>query len=204
MKTRTVFAFPLMLAAAAWCQPPQAPPPPPAQTPPPAQQPGPPQPPGRPQPAHRIVQGAVIVRPRPGLGALEAGPRGRWWTNPETAKEIGLTADQQKKMDDIFQQHRVTLIDLNASVEKQEVMLEPLVSADQPDESKILAQIDRVAQARAELEKANARMLLGIRRVMTADQWQKLKAIAPPPRQPEPGVGGRRGGGIGNPPPPGR
>jgi TonB family protein len=39
-----------------------------------------------------------------------------------------------------------------------------------------VAQIDKIAQARAELEKANARMLLGIRRVMTADQWQKLKA----------------------------
>jgi hypothetical protein len=47
-----------------------------------------------------------------------------------------------------------------------------------------------VAQARAELEKANARMLLGIRRVMTADQWQKLKALSPAlPEQ-----GGRRGG----------
>jgi len=37
--------------------------------------------------------------------------------------------------------------------------MEPLVSADPPDENKLLAPIDRVAQARAELEKANARML---------------------------------------------
>ena len=46
--------------------------------------------------------------------------------------------------------------------------MEPLLAADQPDEGKILAQIDRVAQARAELEKANARMLLGLRRVLTS------------------------------------
>ena len=57
--------------------------------------------------------------------------------------------------------------------------MEPLLAADQPDEGKILAQIDRVAQARAELEKANARMLLGLRRVLTADQWKTLQADAP-------------------------
>ncbi|HET9318191.1 MAG TPA: periplasmic heavy metal sensor, partial [Bryobacteraceae bacterium] len=77
---------------------------------------------------------------------------------------------------EVFQQSRLKLIDLNASLQKEEVILEPLVGADQPDESKILPQIDRVAQARAELEKANARMLLGIRRVLTPEQWKKLRA----------------------------
>ena len=43
----------------------------------------------------------------------------------------------------------------------------------------MLAEIDRVAQIRAELEKANARMLLGLRRVLTQDQWQKLQANDP-------------------------
>ena len=108
--------------------------------------------------------------------ALRAGPHGRWWNNPEMAQKLGLTPEQQKKIDDVFQESRLKLIDLNASLQKEEVILEPLVSADQPDESKILPQIDRVAQARAELEKANARMLLGIRRVLTPEQWKKLRA----------------------------
>ena len=55
--------------------------------------------------------------------------------------------------------------------------MHPLMEAEQPDEGKILAQIDAIAQARAELEKANARMLLGIRQVLTPDQWTKLKAM---------------------------
>jgi Spy/CpxP family protein refolding chaperone len=69
-------------------------------------------------------------------------------------------------------------VDLNASVQKAEIGLEPLLAAEQPDERKILAQIDRAAQARAELEKAHARMLPGLRRVLTQDQWTKLKADA--------------------------
>jgi periplasmic protein CpxP/Spy len=103
-------------------------------------------------------------------------PPGRWWTDPETVKDLGLTPDQEKRMDELFQQSRLKLIDLNAALQKQEVILQPLLGADQPNESQILSQIDKVAQARAELEKANARMLLGLRSVLTVDQWKKLQA----------------------------
>jgi hypothetical protein len=99
-----------------------------------------------------------------------------WWKNPDLVQKLTLTADQQKKMDDIFQQARLQLIDLKANVEKQEVLLEPMLSANPPDTNKVLAQIDAVASARAELEKANARMLLSIRGVLSADQWTKLQA----------------------------
>jgi Spy/CpxP family protein refolding chaperone len=111
--------------------------------------------------------------------AFRMGPRGRWWDNPDIAQKLGLSADQQKKMDDIFLQSRLKLIDEHASVEKQEAILEPLLSAEQPDETKILAQIDKVAQSRAELEKANARMLLGLRGVLTTAQWKTLQTLRP-------------------------
>jgi Spy/CpxP family protein refolding chaperone len=101
----------------------------------------------------------------------------RWWNNPEMAQKLGITDQQKKQMDDIFLQHRLKLIDLNANLEKQETLLHPMIEADQPDETKILAQIDAVAQARAELEKANARMLFDLRKTLTPDQWQKLKAM---------------------------
>ena len=115
---------------------------------------------------------------------------GRWWKDPQMVEKLGVTADQQKKMDDIFQQHRLKLIDVTAAVEREEVTLEPMMAADQPDEAKIVAQIDKVAQARAELEKANARMLLGIRRILTPDQWKKLQAEQPRPGR---GPGGQPG-----------
>src|SRR5260370_42245982 len=78
-------------------------------------------------------------------------------------------------MDDILQQSRLQLIDLRANVEKQELLMEPMLAANPPDTNKILAQIDHTAQARAELEKAMAKMLLGIRNVLTPDQWTKLQ-----------------------------
>jgi Spy/CpxP family protein refolding chaperone len=105
------------------------------------------------------------------------GQFGRWWDNPRMAQALALTDDQKRQMDSVFQQHRLNLIDLHANLEKQEVLMQPMIEADQPDEAQTLAQIDKVAQARAELEKANARMLFDIRKTLTADQWQKLKAM---------------------------
>ena len=111
---------------------------------------------------------------RPGRPAL---PPGTWWRNPDVVQRLAINSDQQKKMEDIFQQHRLKLVDLDASVRREEITLEPLVASESPDEVKTLAQIDKVAQARAELEKANARFLFGIRRVLTPDQWKKLQEI---------------------------
>ena len=116
--------------------------------------------------------------PPPLEHAFHAGGPGRWWDNPNVAQQVGITDDQKKKMDDIFQQNKLKLIDLKAALEKQETIMQPLIQADQPDEAKILSQIDAIAQARAELEKANARMLLSIRTQLTPDQWKKFRGLA--------------------------
>jgi periplasmic protein CpxP/Spy len=140
-------------------------------------------PPGGREVRHDLAQGPPPpMRPnRPPMErAFHGGPPGRWWTDPALIQRLGLTADQQKRIDALFQQNRLKLIDLSAGVEKEEAILEPLLQADRPDESQVLAQIDRIAQARAELEKANARMLLGFRGVLTLDQWKKLQAESPP------------------------
>ena len=127
--------------------------------------------------------------------ALQAGPSGTWWRDAAIVQRIGLTADQQKKIEDAFQQSRLRLIDLTASLEKEEVTMEPLLAADHPDEAKILVQIDRIAQARAELEKANARMLLSFRNVLSQDQWARLKTERPSPTQQHSGPPSGRGPG---------
>jgi Spy/CpxP family protein refolding chaperone len=105
------------------------------------------------------------------------GDHGRWWNNPKAVERLKLTDEQRKAFDGILLEHRKTLIDLRASVEKTELEMEPLMSADQPNEAKILAQIDKVAQARAELEKANARFLLAIRNKLTPEQWKQIQAF---------------------------
>jgi Spy/CpxP family protein refolding chaperone len=125
---------------------------------------------------------------------LRVGPPGIWWHNPDLVQKLTLTPDQQKKMDDILQQSRLQLIDLRANVEKQEILMEPMLAANPPDTNKVLAQIDKTAQARAELEKANAKMLLGIRNVLTPDQWTKLQTEERDNRRSRMRPGGGSGG----------
>jgi periplasmic protein CpxP/Spy len=105
------------------------------------------------------------------------GIQGRWWNNPRVIERLKLTDDQRKQFDQILLEHRETLIDLRANLEKAELKLEPLIRDDQPNETAILAQIDKVAQARAELEKANARYLLALRSKLTPDQWKQVQAF---------------------------
>jgi len=104
------------------------------------------------------------------------GP-GKWWKDSVLMKKVGVSDEQVERIEKIFQDHRLQLIDLHAALEKQEAILEPMVEADQPDEAQVTAQIDKVAQARANLEKSNALMLLAIRRVLTIDQWKKLRDL---------------------------
>ena len=104
------------------------------------------------------------------------GPSGTWWRNQNYITLLSLAPDQQKKMDEVFQQSRIKLIELTATLDKEEAILEPLMQADRLDESRVAPQIDKVADARAELEKANGRMLLGIRQVLTTQQWTKLNS----------------------------
>ena len=132
-----------------------------------------------------------------GGGGFHIAPPGMWWKNPGIVTRLTLTPEQTKKMDDIFQASRISLVDLKASVEKQELMLEPMLSANPPDKTKTLAQIDKVAQARADLEKENAGMLLGIRILLTPDQWTKLHSA--PEAAATPGPGGPGQGGPGGP-----
>src|SRR5207248_971767 len=87
-------------------------------------------------------------RPPPGGNRGPEAPRsameGKWWNNSEVVRRLGLTNDQQRAIEEVFQRNRIKLIDLTASVEKEEAILEPLLAAEHPQESQVVAQIDRV------------------------------------------------------------
>ena len=123
---------------------------------------------------------------RRGGGPPQGGERGegKWWQNPSMVQKLGLTRDQQRRLEEVFQQNRLKLIDLTASLEREQAILDPLLAGDHPQESSVLAQFDRVAEARLELERANARMLWGFRNILSSDQWKELQADGPgpPPR----------------------
>jgi Spy/CpxP family protein refolding chaperone len=132
--------------------------------------------------------------PGMGHGGMGMGMGGKWWKNSELVKKLGLSESQVQQIEKTFQDHRMQLIDLRAALEKQELTMQPLVDAERPDEAKVTAQIDKVAQARADLEKSNAKMLLAIRRILTVEQWKQLQAQGMGPMRGPRMMGGAKAG----------
>jgi hypothetical protein len=120
------------------------------------------------------VAGPVRFGP---LEGGEFGPGGAWWKNSDIVRKLNLSDEQVKKISQTFLDHKLKLIDLQADLDKQELRLQPLLDIDQPDDSKVGAQIDLITTARGRLEKENAIMMLDIRRWLSVDQWKKLKSL---------------------------
>lgn len=111
--------------------------------------------------------------PRPGL---QLGPPDqRWWDDKAYVKSLKLRPDQQARMDAIFEQNRAALVSHIEGVQQAEAQMQQLSNSPAPDEAALFAQIDRVAQARADLDKATTHMLLQIRKEMDADQIKRLE-----------------------------
>ncbi len=104
---------------------------------------------------------------------------GQWWRNPEVAERIGLSDQQTQQLEKISQDSRLKMIDLRADLEKQEVILGPMLQTYHPDEAQVLAQVEKVSQARAALEKARVQTILASRGILTEEQWNKLKDTRP-------------------------
>jgi Spy/CpxP family protein refolding chaperone len=112
----------------------------------------------------------------PARAGLQLGPPGqRWWDDRGFVKSLKLRPDQQARMDAIFEQNRNLLVSRFEGLQQAQAQMEQLSSSSSPDESALYAQIDRVAQARADLEKANTHLLLQLRSQMDADQIKRLE-----------------------------
>ena len=120
---------------------------------------------------------------------LAAGQQGfKWWQSDRYKKELGLTAEQTRRMEEIFQKALPQLKAQKSALDEAEVKFERLV--EHGDDIVVMGQINVVEAARADLNKSRALMLYGMRKVMTRDQWLKFTALhqaamQPPPPTPE-------------------
>ncbi len=126
----------------------------------------------------RAPMARMVAKQRAGMmaGNPLAPGMGAWWKNSAVAKALNLTDDQQQQLEKNFMDYRLKLVDLRADLERQQILLQPLMDANQLDEAAISKQLDAVIAARGRLEKTNGMMNVSLRKVLTPEQWQKLKA----------------------------
>lgn len=100
-----------------------------------------------------------------------------WWRNEQSKKELGLTADQVARINQI---HQSTIGELRQEVDdlqKCEAKLDRLLETS-TDEALLARQIDRVETARANLNKTRSLMFVRMRQVLSAEQRSRLKVMA--------------------------
>ena len=116
-------------------------------------------------------------------GAMRGGPAlglpGRWWNDKHVIKQLNLRPDQQKQMDSIFEAHRAALVSSLQNLQQQRAQLSSLSQKDLQDENKVLASIDRVVAARANLAKETTQVRTELRKQLDSQQAAALdKEIA--------------------------
>lgn len=122
------------------------------------------------------------------VSAPAGAQRFKWWHSDEFKKELGLTPDQTRLLEEIFQKAVPTLKVQNATLEDAEKKFQRLI--DEGDQA-AMEQINVVEAARKELNVTRGSMLLSMRRVLTREQWAKFTALqqagGPVPGRPVPG-----------------
>ena len=116
-----------------------------------------------------VVSSALLVT------ALPASGQGKWWQSEDYKRELKLTPEQSKKLEEVFQASVPTLKSLKKSLDQAESEFERLL--ERGDDGSVMDQVERVEAARAELNKQHTLMMLRMKRVLTTEQWTKFNAM---------------------------
>jgi Spy/CpxP family protein refolding chaperone len=105
-----------------------------------------------------------------GMGMRGMGPGG-----PELMSELKLSDSQKQRLADLRDQRRRNAIEARADLQIAALDLGKLMREDRPNRSAIDEQIDKIAQRRAALRKAEVASMLDMREVLTTQQRDVLK-----------------------------
>ena len=105
------------------------------------------------------------------------GPARRWWDDKSAIKAVGLSKEQQKKMDSIFDTNKPAILAAYKTLMSRQDKLDKLNQNSNTDKEQLFAAIDAVNEARSALQKTTAAVLLDIRQEMNPEQIEKLEKL---------------------------
>lgn len=113
----------------------------------------------------------------PQHNALQFGPVGRWWDNHSVMQQIGLSKEQQIRMDSIFDANKPAILSSYKVFLKAQSNMNAVNKDTKADKTTVFAAIDAINNARSDLQKATSAMLMQIRSEMNSDQIAKLEKM---------------------------
>ncbi|HEV2718696.1 MAG TPA: periplasmic heavy metal sensor [Thermoanaerobaculia bacterium] len=104
-------------------------------------------------------------------------PPGKWWRKPEVVQNLGVTEDQQNRLETIWRAASTDLIDFRGEVEKQNIALRTELDRPQLDRRAVQAAATRLNAARGRLFERELMMLVDMRGVLSDSQWTRMRAF---------------------------
>jgi Spy/CpxP family protein refolding chaperone len=93
------------------------------------------------------------------------------------SEELGLTEEQQSAIKEQQFQTEKEVIELRSKIEVAELELKNLLREDNPDEAEIKNKIEEIGQLKSELRWVKVQAKLGLRDLLTSEQYEKLKTL---------------------------
>ena len=99
----------------------------------------------------------------------------KWWMSDEYKHELGLTADQSRKLEEVFQGALPTLRTQKKALDDAEKQFGQAMQRE--NYSFVMEKVEQLEGARAALNRTRTMMLVKMRQLLTTEQWIKLDAM---------------------------
>ncbi len=93
------------------------------------------------------------------------------------AREIGLSDDQIRKLDELHYLAEKEKVDIRAELDKARLELRHLMSQDKPNESAVFGMVEKIGAIRVRMQKNRVGLMLKVKALMTPAQWEKLESF---------------------------
>jgi Spy/CpxP family protein refolding chaperone len=135
----------------------------------------------RPTPASQGSQPpAKPAQTKPGTPAATAQrppERKPWWIDEASKKELGLTPEQSKTLDEIFTSTKDELAGYNEAFQRENKELERIITESKVERWVVARQIDKVETQRSNLNKLRFMTLYRMHQVLTPEQRVTLQKM---------------------------
>jgi Spy/CpxP family protein refolding chaperone len=95
--------------------------------------------------------------------------------NPSVRQQLGISDQQETKLEDLLTDFRKTRIQGRANLAVQRIDLENLLAAENPDRAAINRNLQQVGAAQLALEKSAVDFALNVKQELTPEQRQKIR-----------------------------
>ena len=99
----------------------------------------------------------------------------KWWMSDQYKRELNLTTEQSRKLEEIFQASLPALRNQKKALDDAEKQFQQAMERE--NYSAVMEKVDQLEATRATLNRTRTMMLVNMRKLLTTEQWIRLDAM---------------------------